>query len=231
MPPEIAAQTEMIEGATRSRSNLASGLRRIECPKEPAFGSAGRFEEPGHADARVTDLRSRGDLDQNRGPGNGQLRCRQSWQQVEAALKALGPLVLEYAGLCQRLEDLPGLEMEMARRQSELAALKERQEQLIRQIQALGYTESDYMDARKRQATLKPLHDRFLSLSERVAQIPALKERIIGQEQEIERLDLRPCRLCKARKRSWATILRSMRLFLKRRRTSRQRRARRRRFG
>ena len=69
-------------------------------------------------------------------------------------------------------------------------ALKERQEQLTGQIQALGYAESDYLEARKRQATLKPLHDRFLSLSERVAQIPGLKERIKRQEQEIERLDL-----------------------------------------
>ena len=112
-------------------------------------------------------------------------------KQVEAALKALTPLVLEYAGLCMRLEDLPGLEVEIARQQSELAALKERQGQLIGQIEALGYKESDYIEARKRQVTLKPLHDRFLSISERVAQIPALKERIKGREAEIERLNLR----------------------------------------
>jgi exonuclease SbcC len=110
--------------------------------------------------------------------------------QVEAALKALMPLVLEYAGLSQRLEDLPGLEVEIAGRERELAVLKERQEQLTLQIQALGYVESDYLEARKRQVTLKPLHDRFLSLSERVAQISALKERMKRQEQEIERLDL-----------------------------------------
>ncbi len=51
-------------------------------------------------------------------------------EQVETALKALAPLVLEYAGLSLRLEDLPGLEAENARLQSELAALKERQAQL-----------------------------------------------------------------------------------------------------
>ncbi len=85
---------------------------------------------------------------------------------------------MEYAGLSQRLEDLPGLEVEIAQREKELAALKERQEQLTLQIQALGYAESDYLEARKRQVTLKPLHDRFLSLSERAAQIPALKERM-----------------------------------------------------
>jgi exonuclease SbcC len=110
-------------------------------------------------------------------------------QQTEAALEALGPLVQEYAGLSLRLEELPGLEMEMAREQREFAALKERQGQLIRQIQDLGYAESDYADARKLLTSLKPLHDRFLSLSERVAQIPALKDRVSGLEREIERLD------------------------------------------
>jgi exonuclease SbcC len=110
--------------------------------------------------------------------------------QVETALKALEPLVLEYAGLSLRLEDLPGLEMEFIRQQRDLAALKERQGQIVRQIQSLGYLESDYIEARKRQLTLKPLHDRFLSLSERARQIPALEERIKKQEQEIVRLEL-----------------------------------------
>ena len=107
--------------------------------------------------------------------------------QVETALKALAPLVLEYAGLSLRLEDLPGLEAEIAKLQRELAALKERQGQLVRQIKALGYQESDYIEARKRQVTLKPLHDRFLSLTERAIQIPALKERIKKQEAEMVR--------------------------------------------
>jgi exonuclease SbcC len=110
--------------------------------------------------------------------------------EVEAALKALGPLVTEYTSLSQRLEDLPGMEREIGLRQKELAALKERQEQLLGQMEALGYAESDYINARARLATLKPLHDRFLSISERASQIPALKERMKGQEKEIERLDL-----------------------------------------
>jgi exonuclease SbcC len=82
------------------------------------------------------------------------------------------------------------LEEEIVQQKKELAALKERQEQLINQMQALSYAESDYLEARKRQVTLKPLHDRFLAVSERAAQIPAITERRKRQEQEIERLDL-----------------------------------------
>ena len=73
---------------------------------------------------------------------------------------------MEYAGLSLRLLDLPGLEVDIAKLQSDQADLKERQGQLDRQIMALGYQESDYIEARKRQVTLKPLHDRFLSPGE-----------------------------------------------------------------
>jgi exonuclease SbcC len=97
---------------------------------------------------------------------------------------------LEYAGLSQRLEDLPGLEVEIVQQKKELAAQKQRQKELINQMQALGYAESDYIEARKRQVTLKPLHDRFLAVSERAAQIPSITERRKRQEQEIEMLDL-----------------------------------------
>ena len=97
---------------------------------------------------------------------------------------------MEYSSLSLRLEGLPGLEVEIAQREKELAAIKERQEQLKLQIEALGYAESDYLEARKRETSLRPLHDRFLQLSERAAQIPVLRERMKRQEQEIERLDL-----------------------------------------
>ena len=98
------------------------------------------------------------------------------------------------------------------------------------QMQALGYAESDYLEARKRQATLKPLHDRFLSLSERAAQIPALKERMKRQEQEIERLDLALKSLQISQKDLGYNPQEYEALF-KEKRTWRQRRARRRRFG
>ena len=184
----IAAQTEKMEGATRSRSNLRVAFDELNAQKSRRSAL--------QADLRNLALQMHESQTEQKDllakiEGLGTVSFESGkLEKVEAALKALAPLVMEYAGLSLRLEDLPGLEVEIAQREKELAALKERQEQLKLQIQALGYAESDYLEARKRLAALKPLHDRFLQLSERAAQIPALKERMERQEQEIERLDL-----------------------------------------
>jgi exonuclease SbcC len=184
----IAAQTEKIEGATRSRSNLRAAFDEINAQK--SWRSALQAElrslamQMHELQSEIRDLTTRID-------GLGSV-CFDAAKlaEVEAALKVLRPLVMEFAGLSRRLEDLPGLQSEIAGREKELADIEQRQGQLALEILALGYAQSDYQEARKSQAILKPLHDRFLSLSERVAQIPGLKERIKRQEQEIERLDL-----------------------------------------
>jgi len=184
----IAAQTEKIEGATRSRSNLRAAFDELNAQKSRRSAL--------QADLRSLAMQMHESQTEQKeisvkieGLGTVSFDAVKL-AQVEAALKALVPLVLEYAGLSQRLEDLPDLEEEIVQQKKELAALKERQEQLINQMQALSYAESDYLEARKRQVTLKPLHDRFLAVSERAAQIPAITERRKRQEQEIERLDL-----------------------------------------
>ena len=156
----IAAQTEKIEGATRSRSNLRAAFDELNAQKSRRSAlqadlrslAMQMHESQTEIKEISTKIEGLGTVSFDAG----------KLAKVEAALKALAPLVMEYAGLSLRLEDLPGLESEIAQREKELAALKERQEQLTLQIQALGYAESDYLEARKRQATLKPLHDRFL---------------------------------------------------------------------
>ena len=184
----IAAQTEKIEGATRSRSNLRAAFDELNAQKSRRSALQADLKslamQMHESQTEIKEISARIE-----GLGTVSFDAVKL-AQVEAALKALVPLVLEYAGLSQRLEDLPGLEVEIVQQKKELAALKERQEQLINQMQALGYAESDYLEARKRQVTLKPLHDRFLAVSERAAQIPAITERRKRQEQEIERLDL-----------------------------------------
>ena len=183
----VAAQKDLIEGATKSRSNLARIFDELNAQKSWRSALQANLKslalQMHESQSEIKEILIRIEGLGTVSFDEGKLK------QVELALKALAPLVLEYAGLCMRLENLPGQEAEITRQKSELAALKERQGQLIGQIEALGYKESDYMDARKRQASLKPLHDRFLSLTERVAQIPALKERMKGREAEIERLN------------------------------------------
>jgi len=184
----IADQTEKMEGATRSRSNLRAAFDELNAQKSRRSALQADLRnlavQMHESQTEQKDLLAKIEDLGTVSFASGKL------EKVEAALKALEPLVMEYASLSLRLEDLPGLDVEVAQREKELAAIKERQEQLKLQIEALGYAESDYLEARKRETSLKPLHDRFLQLSERAAQIPALKERIKKQEQEIERLDL-----------------------------------------
>ncbi|MDQ1262448.1 MAG: repair protein SbcC/Rad50, partial [Euryarchaeota archaeon] len=184
----IAAQTEKIEGATRSRSNLRAAFDELNAQKSRRSALQADLKslamQMHESQSEIKEISTKIEGLGSVGFDAGKLA------ELEAALKVLGPLVMEHAALSRRLEDLPGLEREITGREKELAALMERHEQLAREMRALGYAESDYLEARKSQATLKPLHDRFLSVSERVAQIPALNERIKGQEQEIERLDL-----------------------------------------
>ena len=184
----IATQTEKMEGATRSRSNLRTAFDELNAQKSRRSAL--------QADLRNLTLQMHESQTEQKDllakiEGLGTVSfASDKLEKVEAALKALAPLVMEYSSLSLRLEGLPGLEVEIAQREKELAAIKERQEQLKLQIEALGYAESDYLEARKRETSLRPLHDRFLQLSERAAQIPVLRERMKRQEQEIERLDL-----------------------------------------
>ena len=183
----IAVQTEKIEGATRSRSSLKAAFEQLNAQK--GRRSALQAELRGLAmqiyelQSEIKDLTGRID-------GLGSISFDgEELTQVESALLALGSLVMEHAALSRRLEDLPGIESEIAEQEKEKAAIVNRQEQLRVEIEALGYAESDYQLAKKQMAALKPLHEGFLSLSERVAQIPAIGERIKRNEQEIAGLD------------------------------------------
>ena len=184
----IAVQTEKIEGATRSRSNLRAAFDELNAQKSRRSALQADLKslakQTHESQSEIKEISTKIE-----GLGTVSFELGKL-EKVEANLNVLGPLVLEYVSLSQRLEDLPGLEIEIGQRQKELAALKERRELLTLQIQALDYSESDYLEAKKRETSLKPLHDRFLSLTERVAQIPALKETIKRQALEIERLDL-----------------------------------------
>ncbi|RQW80672.1 MAG: SMC family ATPase [Methanothrix sp.] len=107
---------------------------------------------------------------------------------LEAAQRELAPLVEECAALPVRLQELPRREAEQTRLQEQRAALEALGRDLTAQIQALSYAESDYLDAKKRFAILKPLHDRFLSLQYRVQEIPVLEKKNSLQRQELETL-------------------------------------------
>ena len=183
---KIAAQMELIDGAAKSRSNLRLAFDDLNEKKSRRSALQADLQSLA---VQISESQSEQDEISALIEGLGEVSFdSQRFESSEAALRNLAALIMEYASLSVRLQDLPSQETEHMALQKEKAIQEEKYEKLTQQIEALGYAESNYMDAKMILAVLTPLHDRFLSLTERVAQIPVLKERIIQQELERERL-------------------------------------------
>ena len=183
----IASQTERMEGAARSRSNLKQAFDLLNSQKSRRAALQAQQKslsmQMHESQAELKEIRA--EIEEL-----GEVFFDAALlEQVQAALKALEPLVQEYNLLILRLNDLPGLEDEIARGENELEAQRVKLAELAGQADALGYSESDFLLAKKRMASTKPLHDRFLALTERVATIPGLMERRQKLEQEIAGLE------------------------------------------
>jgi len=184
---EIESQKEKLEGVARSRSNLRSAFDRINAEKsrraalQASIASLARQidEIQGEENAIAARIKELGQakFDQARLVG------------AESRLQALNRLVQEHGALSLRLQTLPGAETETADGEAALAELKDKKSQLMGQLEALGFQEADFLEARGQALSLKPVHDRFLALSERAAQIPPLRQRWEALKQEVSGLE------------------------------------------
>ncbi|VVB69092.1 DNA double-strand break repair Rad50 ATPase [uncultured archaeon] len=183
----IAAQMEKIEGAARSRSSLKKAFDDLNAKKSRRSALQSDLRR---LESQISETNS--DLAQicQRIELLGEVRFDlQRLLQIEETLKNLALLVKECDALAVRLEDLPRLERERAALEKEKATQEGRRRDIEGQIQALGYAESDYANAKKKLAKLVPLHDRFLFLRELVLEIPALEEKKSKQQRDLNRLD------------------------------------------
>ncbi|HQE87019.1 MAG TPA: SMC family ATPase [Methanothrix sp.] len=184
---KIASQTEAMEGVARSRSNLRQAFDDLGVMKsrrsaiEAELRSLGLQQQ--ECQSELEDMAARiealGEVDYD----------EKRLLEVQAALQALAPLVRECSAISVRLEKLAGLEEELEAFKREEAELEGALQDLSALIMELGFSEKDFQDAKKRQAQLKPTHDRFILLSERAARISALQRRRAGQAEEIARLE------------------------------------------
>jgi len=182
----MKAQMQKIEGAARSRSSLKKAFDDLNSQKSRRSALQADLQrlegQISEAKSELTEICRRIEL-------LGEVSLdRQRLEKIEASLKMLAPLVEECGALSVRLEDLPRREREKASMEKEKDNLEGRCRDLEGQIQALGYAESEYTDAKARLAKLDPLHDRFLFLRERVLEIPVLAEKISMQRHELDRL-------------------------------------------
>jgi len=184
---EIGSQKEKLEGVARSRSNLRSAFDRINGDKsrraalQASIASLARQidEIQGERNAIAARIKELGQAKFDRA----------RLEEVEARLQALNLLVQEHAALSLRLQELPGQEKEIADAEKEMAELKDKISLLQGQAEALGFHEADFLEARGQALFLKPVHDRFLALSERAAHIPPLRQKCEKLKQEISELE------------------------------------------
>ena len=183
---KIVAQMKLIDGAAKSRSNLRLAFDDLNEKKSRRSALQADLQS---LTVQISESQSEQEEISALIDGLGEVSFDpQRLASSEAALKALTPLILECASLSVRLENLPCQEKEHTALENEMAIHEDKREKLRQQIEALGYSELNYMNAKRQLAVLKPLHDRFLSMTERVAQIPILKESIAQQKLERERL-------------------------------------------
>ncbi len=181
----VSSLTEKIEGVAGSRSRLARAFEDLNAKKS--------LRSALQADMRNADLQIRETNKEIEGIKNillsfaGLAFDARRLSDVEAALADLAPRVLEWQGLAGRREELPRRIMEREALEKEIETLEERGRNLAEEIRQLGYSESQYIDTKRRQEISKSLHEQYITLLERTQEIPALEEKTAFQKREIEK--------------------------------------------
>ena len=178
-------QMDKIDGVARSRSNLGKLFDDLNAKKShrSAFLAESKSLETQllQADSELAEVHQKmaslGEVTFE--PGR--------MAEVEASLERLQPLVEECVRLAVMLEELPRYEAEQKSLELDSANHEARLLDLEGQISILCYKESDFLETKKSLNDLKPQHDRFVSLIERVREILPLEEKRALQRQELEK--------------------------------------------
>lgn len=181
---KIKSQLDKIDGVSRSRSGLKKAFDDLNIKKSRRSAILAGQKS---LEVQISECRSELGVILRRIEGLGEVSFDQKrLDEIGTALKKLAPLAEECGSLAARLQDLPRREEEREALLKEKESLSRKCNDLREQISALGYSEKDYTRARTRLAELKPLHDRFVSLKERVQEIPELEEKASRQKMELD---------------------------------------------
>lgn len=183
---KIKSQLDKIDGVSRSRSGLKKAFDDLNIKKSRRSALQANQKS---LEVQISECKPELGGLLRRIEGLGKVSFDQKrLDEIDAALKKLAPLADECSSLSVRLEDLPGREEEREALRKEKESLSSKCDDLKEQIQALGYSEQDYTKARTRLAELKPSHDRFVSLKERVQEIQKIEEKAARQREELDNL-------------------------------------------
>ena len=108
------------------------------------------------------------------------------FDDVSRKIQELGPKIADYDNLSGRLEMLPKTENELkALREARQISLQ-RSQDLNEMLTSLGYDECKYISLKKRKSELERDHERFISIEQKLKEIPHLEETIFEQKIELE---------------------------------------------
>ena len=110
------------------------------------------------------------------------------FKEMQIALNDMAPLLQEYRLMESKVQDLPLKEKELdVLHRDQIEQIKIIQG-IQEHIQALGFNEACFLQKKTKLQQLRPIHERFQNLSEKIKEIPAFEARIKSQTEEIERL-------------------------------------------
>ncbi|MDD4653641.1 MAG: SMC family ATPase, partial [Methanothrix sp.] len=185
---KIQYQQDKIDGVSSTRSNLKKAFDELNAKKTKLSGLEASLRgtevqakevtaELNEIVRRIEDLGEvQFDLDQ--------------FEDISAGIEELLPIIDEYVSLAIKLEELPKKKLEIEELEKERQRLALSSDDLSTAIKALNYDDAEHISARKRSAELKPAHDRFTSISQRIDEIPALCEKNAALKKELEKLQV-----------------------------------------
>lgn len=110
--------------------------------------------------------------------------------EMQTALSNMVTLLQEYRLLESKVQELPLREKEHDALNKEQREQIQKIQEIQERVKALNFNESDFLQKKTRLQQLKPEHEKFSRLSEKLKEIPALEGRIKSHSDEIEKLKL-----------------------------------------
>jgi exonuclease SbcC len=180
---KIQEQTEKINGAITSRSRLKKSFDELNAKKSRRAELQANLRS---LEAQSREVSSECEEITCAVVALGQVEYdpeRMLW--ILTRLEQIRPSVEEYNLLALKIKEIPVLESELETLKSQRQSCDQKIMEIECSIEELGFVESDYLERKKRLLELKPYHDEFLLLSQRILEIPQLEAAIAGRKAEI----------------------------------------------
>ncbi len=183
---KIKVHKDKMNGVSSARSNLKKSYDDLNAKKRKLSGLAAGLRG---TEAQIAEVAA--ELKGITGKIDALGRVEfdpEHFKEISEGIDELQPLMDEYGSLAVKLEELPKKQGELEELKAEQQRLAQSSEDLIAAIKALGYDLPEHTSARSRLAELKPVHNKFNSITQRLEEMPSIEEKIAALKEELARL-------------------------------------------